>query len=56
MTELTKTGGMPVKTRRFFESLYLAFLGKDKGPRAAPFLAVLGRDFVLDRLEEVSSQ
>jgi lysyl-tRNA synthetase class 1 len=56
MTRLTKSGELPVKTRRFFVSLYLVFLGKERGPRAAPFLSVLDRDFVLGRLEEVSSQ
>ncbi|MFQ6128677.1 MAG: lysine--tRNA ligase [Thermoplasmata archaeon] len=56
MVRLTKSGELPVKTNRFFRSLYLVFLGKEKGPRAAPFLSVLDRDFVLGRLEEVSSQ
>ncbi|MEE9341884.1 MAG: lysine--tRNA ligase, partial [Thermoplasmata archaeon] len=56
MTRLTKSGELPVKTRRFFMSLYLVFLGKERGPRAAPFLSVLDRDFVLGRLEEISSR
>jgi lysyl-tRNA synthetase class 1 len=56
MTSLTRSGELPVKTRRFFESLYLVFLGRERGPRAAPFLSVLGKDFVLERLKEASSQ
>ncbi|MFQ5909322.1 MAG: lysine--tRNA ligase [Thermoplasmata archaeon] len=56
MVRLTKGGELPVKTSRFFRSLYLVFLGMERGPRAAPFLSVLDRDFVLGRLEEVSSQ
>lgn len=54
MTRLTSSGELAVKTRRFFRSLYLVFLGKERGPRAAPFLSVLDKDFVLERLKEVS--
>lgn len=54
MTSLTKSGELPVSTRRFFRSLYLAFLGRERGPRAAPFLSVLDKNFVLKRLEELA--
>jgi len=37
-----------------FKAIYLAFLGKDHGPKAGWFLSVLDRDFVLKRLKEVS--
>ncbi|MDO8518442.1 MAG: lysine--tRNA ligase [bacterium] len=37
-----------------FKAVYLAFLGKDHGPKAGWFLSVLDRDFVLKRLTEAS--
>jgi len=52
MVGLTKSGGLPVDTPRFFRDLYLILLGTEKGPRAAPFLAVLDREWVLHRLQE----
>lgn len=41
-----------VKAERLFELIYLAFLGKEKGPRAGTLLRVLDKDFVLSRLRE----
>ncbi len=38
--------------RAFFEATYLVFFGKPSGPRIAPYLAMLGRDFVLGRLRD----
>ena len=52
MMQMTKGEGFPVDTRRFFRNLYLAMLGKEQGPRAAPFLSVLKKDFVLQRLDD----
>lgn len=52
MMQMTKGEGFPVNTRRFFRNLYLAMLGKEQGPRAAPFLSVLKKDFVLERLDD----
>jgi lysyl-tRNA synthetase class 1 len=37
-----------------FKAIYVAFLGKDHGPKAGWFLSVLDREFVLKRLEEAS--
>ena len=54
MVSITKDGGLPVATPRFFRNLYLALLGTEKGPRAAPFLAVLDKDFVLERIREAA--
>lgn len=56
MTELTGSGDLSIGTKQFFRSLYMAFLGRERGPRAAPFLAVLGREFVLARLDDASRQ
>ena len=54
MVSLTKKGGLPVETGRFFRDLYLVLLGSERGPRAAPFLAVLEEDWVLRRLNEAA--
>ncbi len=54
MIALTSQGTLPVKTNEFFRALYLVLLGKERGPRAAPFLAVLDRRFVLDRVREAT--
>jgi len=55
MVSLTKSGSLPVETTRFFRDLYLVLLGSEQGPRAAPFLAVLEKDWVLRRLKEAAS-
>jgi len=44
-----------VKTPEFFRSLYLVLLGKERGPRAAPFLAVLDKEFVLQRVLDAAA-
>src|SRR3989442_2064328 len=54
MVVLTKKGGLPVETGRFFRDLYLILLGSEQGPPAAPFLAVLEQDLVLRRLNEAA--
>ena len=54
MVTLTKGEKLPVITSRFFRNLYLVLLGTERGPRAAPFLAVLHKDFVLERLREAA--
>ncbi|MDB5225361.1 MAG: lysyl-tRNA synthetase [Candidatus Adlerbacteria bacterium] len=38
-----------------FKAIYLAFLGKESGPKAGWFLSVLDRDFVLKRLASASA-
>jgi lysyl-tRNA synthetase class 1 len=55
MVSLTKGGSLPVETNRFFRDLYLVLLGSERGPRAAPFLAVLEKDWVLRRLQTAAS-
>ncbi|MFA5896309.1 MAG: lysine--tRNA ligase [Thermoplasmata archaeon] len=54
MVSLTKLGKLPVETNRFFRDLYLVLLGQERGPRAAPFLAVLEKDWVVRRLRDAS--
>jgi len=39
----------------FFQNLYLVLLGTEKGPRAAPFLTVLDKRFVLERLRDAAA-
>lgn len=55
MVSLTRSGSLPVDTSRFFRDLYLVLLGTEKGPRAAPFLAVLEKDWVVRRLRDASN-
>jgi lysyl-tRNA synthetase class 1 len=40
---------------KFFGVLYQIFLGSTRGPRLAPFLAVLEKEWVLERLQKVKS-
>ena len=42
-----------IDPKAFFSALYLAFLGKEDGPKAGWFLSVLDKDFLEQRLEEV---
>jgi lysyl-tRNA synthetase class 1 len=41
--------------KKFFQAVYLAFLGDRQGPKAGWFLASLDREFVLRRLKEAAS-
>lgn len=50
--EIRKQSGLDAQ--QFFAAIYVAFLGKDHGPKAGWFLSVLDREFVLSRLEEVT--
>jgi lysyl-tRNA synthetase class 1 len=43
----------PQQEKQFFKALYLAFFGKEHGPRLAPYLAMLSKDFVIKRLTDV---
>ncbi|MEX0651901.1 MAG: lysine--tRNA ligase [Candidatus Paceibacterota bacterium] len=45
---------MEIEPKEFFSALYIAFLGKESGPKIGWFLSVLDRDFLETRLEEVS--
>lgn len=38
--------------REFFRALYLIYFGKPYGPRIAPYLSMLDKDFVLNRLRK----
>ncbi|MFW9867282.1 MAG: lysine--tRNA ligase [Candidatus Thorarchaeota archaeon] len=40
---------------RFFQILYQIFLGNTEGPRFAPFIAALDKEWVLKRLHEINS-
>ena len=39
--------------KEFFRALYLAFFGEPSGPRIAPYLAMLDKNWVLERLERL---
>ncbi len=43
------------ETKRVFETVYLVILGQSFGPRLAPLLLSLDRDWLLKRLEEAST-
>lgn len=45
---------MNLDSKKFFQAVYLAFLGDRQGPKAGWFLASLDRDFVRSRLEEAA--
>ena len=51
--EIRKSSG--IEPKEFFESLYLAFLGKESGPKAGWFFSVLDKTFVEKRLIEAIS-
>ncbi len=46
---------MEIQPSELFQALYLAFLGKTYGPKVGWFLSVLDKNFVLNRLQEVSN-
>ena len=39
-----------IPSKKYFKVLYNLFIGKDRGPRLAPFLASLDKEFVIKRL------
>ncbi|NYT02514.1 MAG: lysine--tRNA ligase, partial [Methanosarcinales archaeon] len=41
-------------SKKFFQAVYISFLGERQGPKAGWFLASLDRDFVVERLLEAS--
>ncbi len=43
-------------SKKFFQAIYLAFLGDRQGPKAGWFLASLEREFVKARLKEAAAQ
>lgn len=40
--------------REFYREFYTVFVGEDRGPRAAPLLSLLNKDFVVKRLREAA--
>lgn len=51
--EIRKRTGVP--PRDFFSALYIAFLGKESGPKAGWFLSVLERGLLERRLREITA-
>ncbi|MHA1330570.1 MAG: lysine--tRNA ligase [Candidatus Hodarchaeales archaeon] len=41
---------------RFFKTLYEIFLGQPKGPRFAPFIAALDKQWVIERMESIEKR
>jgi lysyl-tRNA synthetase class 1 len=46
---------MEMEPKVFFSALYLAFLGKESGPKAGWFLSVLDRDLLVSRLDSLAA-
>ncbi|MCE4601407.1 MAG: lysine--tRNA ligase [Desulfurococcales archaeon] len=53
MIEAT-TGLSGRERREFYREFYRVFVGEDRGPRAAPLLSLLPKEFVLERLREAA--
>ncbi|MFW9895130.1 MAG: lysine--tRNA ligase [Candidatus Thorarchaeota archaeon] len=54
MMDLKEKVGLSRKEMtQFFQILYQIFLGNTKGPRLAPFLATLDKDWVINKLQDV---
>jgi lysyl-tRNA synthetase class 1 len=47
--------GMGLKLARAFQAVYLATVGKTRGPKAGPFLASLDREWLIERLKDVAT-
>jgi len=47
---------LDLDSKKFFQAIYLAFLGDRQGPKAGWFLASLEREFVKTRLKEAAAQ
>jgi lysyl-tRNA synthetase class 1 len=43
-----------IDSKKFFQAIYIAFLGDRQGPKVGWFLASLDRDFVKSRLMQAS--
>jgi len=39
--------------KEFFKAIYIAFFNRDSGPRIAPYMTILGKEFTLNRLKEL---
>jgi len=46
---------LSIEPKELFSAIYLSFLGKESGPKAGWFLSVLPKDFLIKRLQQVSS-
>ncbi len=52
MIEYTR-GWEAARRRQFYHYLYLVFLGRESGPRAAPLFSLLPREFIVERLKSI---
>ncbi len=54
MMALKEKAGLSRKEmNQFFQILYQTFLGKSRGPRFAPFIATLDKNWVINKLQEI---
>lgn len=49
-----KSGELNIPTKDAFKAIYVSFIGKDHGPKAGWLILSLDKEFVQDRLREVS--
>ena len=49
--EIGKSLGKP---KKFFETAYLILIGRKSGPRLAPFLLLLDKNWIIDRIQKVT--
>jgi lysyl-tRNA synthetase class 1 len=42
-----------LKPRESFEPIYLSLIGQSSGPKAGWFIAMLGKDFVIERFKQI---
>ncbi len=52
--ELFNIGNALMKPKDFFETVYLVLIGKKSGPRLAPFLLLLDKDWIIERINKVT--
>ncbi|MDD3925540.1 MAG: lysine--tRNA ligase [bacterium] len=51
----TVAGEAGLKSTQLFQAVYTAILGQKSGPRAAPFILSLEREFVIERLRQAAA-
>ena len=44
---------LDIAPRKMFEAIYLVILGNKSGPRLGPFISMLDKDWLLNRLNQI---
>ena len=56
MKDVTSRLESKKKVKKFFSALYMILLGKKYGPRIAPMMASMDKDFVVSRMKKVAEE